>query len=212
MISEELIRKIEELALFPHSKGLIIVTKLGLKPASEVGTNAYLMHEHNLHPDVKKDSNGVWKVPVDAIRKLDIVMNELEVPHYPVHCSILEKGYGGKIPTETYGVTFAHAQEGLDKLSRASITGSDYEIGLAFGYPKSCVEADTGRRKIDPKQPQVKLSDYQRRTLNFVPYIIEFRDPECVEDALKDAELYASVIKKLSPLLYDQIMSSGRQF
>jgi len=210
MISEELIRKIEELALFPYSKGLIIVTKLGLKPASEVGTNAYLMHEHNLHSDVKKDSKGKWLVPSDAVRNLDTVMNELRVPRDKVRTFTMPKGYGGKIPTETYGVTFAHTQKGFDRLTEALISGDDYDIGLAFGYPKSCVDADTGRRKINPKQPQVKLSDYQRRTLNFVPYIIELRDPECVEDALKDAELYASAIKKLSPLLYDQIILSER--
>ena len=147
-IPPEFVKKIEGLNLTVDDKVNFLLTKADLKPASEIDLIIKSEYEsetteHMTEEDIQKNLNIIKEsgLPFQLGRR------EITKETYQTEKEVgVEKFY----QREQMKVLIGRSKEDLDILIQALQTKSDELLGKAFGFPKTAIEAFTGKReKLD---------------------------------------------------------------
>ena len=198
-ILPEFIRNLEELPLTADDKMNLLLTKAGLKPASEINLIIKSWYEGGITEhmtdrevqetiDIIKESGLLFQLGEKIIEK-ESYQTEKEPS--------TEKFY----EREQMKVLISRSKENLDFLIEALKTKSDELLGKAFGFPQTAIEAFVDKReKLDigalPKE--VRESD---AVLFSSPIISK----DNWQEEIKQGQIYADFIKKVSPKIYKEM-------
>lgn len=197
-IESELVRAIEQSDFNIGDKVNLILTKTGLKPASEISLiiktqEGKEVTEHMTEDDIQRH---LW-----IIKELGLVTGDndrkiVEEKH---------KTKGGEIKTykrEQIDVLIAKTQEDLDSLIRARKSNDGKLLGKAFGFPSTAIEAWVGKRKklnVRSLPEEIQQSD-----------AMLFSSPTLSADNWQEEIEYgkkcANSIKSISPVIYTEML------
>lgn len=187
-ITPEEIERIEKSEMKIDDKVNFLLTRGGLKPASEMWVTTKTEHE-----DGKVDHRERKKILeiLDIIKESGLIyrLKGKEIEDQKVY------------KHEHIRVLVARSQKDMEFLEKTLESDSDKEIGKAFGFPPTAVETFVGKRKrLDRRSlpSNIQKSDG-----------VLFSSPTLSEDnwqeEIKQGERYGQFIKKLSPKIYKEM-------
>ena len=98
-------------------------------------------------------------------------------------------------------VLIGRSKEDLDILIQALQTKSDELLGKAFGFPKTAIEAFTGKReKLD-----ISALPQETRESDAVLFSSPFLSKDNWREEIKQGQRDADFIKKISPIIYEEM-------
>jgi len=198
-IDPELVEKLEKSKLKIDDKVNLLLTKAGLKPASEITLDAKIEDEEGIRELISEEE--VQKA-VEAIKQADLpcVIGEKETVEEEYEIEI-QPGVKRTRKRERLNILVGRTQEDLNALLEAEKSGDDEQIGKAFGFPATAIEAFVGKRKkldISKLPKEIRESD-----------ALLFSSPTLSEDnwqeEVKQGQKYADFIRKQSPKIYNEM-------
>ncbi|PJA86711.1 MAG: hypothetical protein CO141_03305 [Candidatus Moranbacteria bacterium CG_4_9_14_3_um_filter_42_9] len=202
-ISPEFIEAVERSKLDADYKSELLLTKAGLKPATEIelpislkteeGTNQYLTEDDILEIiELIKNSGLFYKIGERKI--IEGTYGAFEAPGKP---AVRKPSTAESIQT-----FIANSQEQLDALAKVWGTEDDEAIGLALGIPRSAVEAFAGKRE------QINLHDLPEEVQNkeAAAFLTPTLSRDNWQEEMKVGHARAAFIKKTCPKIYDELM------
>ncbi len=198
-ISPEIVEELEKSNLTPDGKVNLLLTKAGLKPASEIDLVIRTEDEEGAFQNMEEE---------EVEKNLEIV-KDLNIPckigerkvHQEEYETEEEPGVKKEQTREKIDILIGHTQEDLDRLIKAEKSDSDELLGEAFGYPSTVVEAFVEEReKLDLKDlpEEIRRGD-----------AVLFSSPTLSEsnwrEEIKQGQRYADFIKEKSPKIYQEM-------
>jgi len=198
-IAPEFLERIEKSKLVIDDKVNFLLTKVGLKPASEItlfiksdyeGGITEHMNESDVREslDIIKESGLIFQ-----LGEREVVKESYETEKEP--------GVKKFFQREQMIILIAHSKENLDFLIQALKTKSDELLGKTFGYSETAIEAFAGKKEkldINTLPQEIRESD-----------AILFSSPTLSKDnwqeEIKQGQEYAQFVKKISPLIYEEM-------
>jgi predicted nucleic acid-binding protein len=199
----EVVERIEKSKIEIDDKINLMLTKGGLKPASEILLVIKTWHDEGLTEHMSEE---------DVQESLSVIQ-ALELPYRLGERKTIEVPYSTEdepdrqkfFRREQMNILIGRTPEDLEFLELALKSNSDEMLGKAFGYPPTAIEAFVGKRETLDRQslpPDVQRSDG-----------ILFSSPTLSRDNWqKEAELgqlYGGFIRKISPKLYEEMRSKA---
>ncbi len=203
-ISPEFLKNVERSKLTVDDKVNFLLTKGGLKPASEITLviKSWYKGEINEHMN-EKDVEETLTIIKES--NLPFQIEERKVvkeKYYDMKEPDIEKVY----EREQINILVGHSKEDLDFLIEARQTKNDELLGKAFGFSPTAIEAFVGKRKkldINSLPREIQESD-----------ALLFSSPTLSEDnwqeEVKQGQLYADFIKDLNPNIYREVLAIKR--
>ena len=199
----EFLERIEKSKIEIDDKVNLILTKGGLKPASEILLVIKTRHDKGLSEHMSEE---------DVQEALGVI-RAIGLPFRPGERKTVQEPYWTKDEPdrqkffwrEQMNILIGRTPEDLEFLEHALKSGSDEMLGKAFGFPPTATEAFIGKREALDRQslpPDVQQSDG-----------ILFSSPTLSQDnwqqEAKQGKLYGEFIKKISPKLYEEMRSKA---
>lgn len=198
-IDPEFVEKLERSNLTINDKVNLLLTKAGLKPASELRLIITTETEEGLTRNMSEEEiQGVIQGIRDAgiphkIREKEIIKEKYEYPDKPGIKKISKR--------EKIDILVGHSQKELNSLIEAVKQGSDEAIARAFGFPSTAVEAFIGKRK-KLKLRNLPLEIQKSDALLFSSSALS---EDNWQEEIKQGQIYADFIKKISPAIYREM-------
>ena len=199
----EVLERIEESKIEIDDKINLMLTKGGLKPASEILLVIKTWHDEGLTEHMSEE---------DVQESLSVIQ-ALGLPFRLGERKTVEEPYSTEdepdrqkfFRRDQMNILIGQTPEDLEFLERALKSNSDEMIGKAFGFPPTAVEAFVGKRETLDRQSlplDVQNSDE-----------ILFSSPTLSRDnwqqEARQGKLYGEFIKNLSPKLYEEMRSKA---
>lgn len=199
----EVLERIEKAKIEIYDKINLLLTKGGLKPASEISLVIKTWHDEGLTEHMsEKDVQEALSV-IQALG-LPYRLGERKIVEEP-HSTEDEPDRQKFFRRDQMNILVGRTPEDLEFLERALKSNSDEMSGKAFGFPPTAVEAFVGKRETLDRQSlpsNVQHSDG-----------ILFSSPTLSQDnwqqEVKQGQLYGKFIKKISPKLYEEMRSKA---
>jgi hypothetical protein len=200
-LAPEVLERIEKSKIEIDDKINLLLTKGGLKPASEILLVIKTWHEDGLTEHMSEE---------DVQEALSVIRG-LGLPYRLGERKTVEEPYSTEdepdhqkfFRRDQMNILVGRTSQDLEFLERALKSNSDEMLGKAFGFPPTAVETFVGKRETLDRQslsPDVQRSDG-----------ILFSSPTLSRDnwqkEIKQGQLYAEFIKKTSPKLYEEMRS-----
>lgn len=200
-IPNEIMELIENSSLNPDEKIELVLIKAGFKPVTDI----------TLYSEswVKESEENRKTVDSDKVRQFEnllenlglvIKVNESEIDEF----SRIEDEQPEReivMQREKITITVGRDQATIEKFMQAVQHGNDEEMGELFEYPKTAIEAYLGKRESIKRQDlpaEIKEKD-------FYPFIqFGVLSKENWEKEIETAKLWASVVKRNSPKLFEE--------
>lgn len=196
-IKPELIKEIEKLdILMEQDRVNFLLVLAGLKPASDITIfGNWDIQNKDWHPNEEEIKKGK-----EEILKLWSVVEEsgLVISYDKKKFLDIAKNF----EYMQVGISIGRGQKELDIITEATIKNNDEAKGIAYGFPPTAVEAYLGKRKKLYRQnlpEEVRLSD----SIAFCFFILS---EDNWQEEIKQGQIYADYIKKISPYLYQKIL------
>jgi len=200
-LTSEVLRRIEKAKIEIDDKINLMLTKGGLKPASEILFVIKTWYEDDLTEHMSQE---------DVQEALDVI-RALGLPYRFGERKIIEESYSTKNEPdrqkffwrEQMDILIGRTSQDLEFLERALKSNSDKMLGKAFGFPPTAVEAFIGKKEVLDRK--FLPSDVQHSDG------ILFSSPTLSRDnwqeEIKQGQLYGEFIQKISPKLYVEMRS-----
>lgn len=198
-LKPEFIKSIEKSKLTPDDKINIVLTKVDLKPASEILLVIKSEYEKEITEHMQeKDVQEVIKIIKKSglpfqLGKRETIKESYQTEEEPK----IEKFF----QREQMKILIGRSKEDLDFLVQALETKSDELLGRAFGFPETAIEAFVGKKEkldISKLSKEIRESD-----------AVLFSSPTLSEnnwqEEIKQGQSYADFIKKISPTIYEEM-------
>ena len=204
-LTPEFLERIEKSKIEIDDKINLILTKGGLKPASEILLVIKTRHDKGLAEHMNEED---VQEALGVIRAIGLPFRfgerkTLQEPYRTEDEPDRQKFFW----REQMNILVGRTPEDLEFLERALKSGSDEMLGKAFGFPSTATEAFIGKKEaLDRKSlpPDVQQSDG-----------ILFSSPTLSQDnwqqEAKQGKLYGEFIKKISPKLYEEMRSKASE-
>ncbi|MBU4204933.1 hypothetical protein KKH26_02015 [Patescibacteria group bacterium] len=192
-ISPELVRAIEQEALHVDDKVNILLTKAGLKPASEITLTIRTWNEeennkHMAEDDIQRD---VW------------IIKELGIPVQFGSREVVEIVEDNKkYHREEIRILIRKTQKDLDFLIEAQKSKDNELLGRAYGFPSTAVDAWVGKgKKLDVRRLPKKIRESEAMLFSS-PTLSADNWRKEIEQGQRDADY----IKGISPFIYKELI------
>lgn len=197
-VSPDLVRALEETDFNIDDKVNLLLTKAGLKPASEISffIKSYEDKEETEHMTEGDLQRNLW-----LIKEFGLITKENDR-------KMVEEEYktkDGKIKTykrEKMNVLVARDKKDLEFLNNAIQSNDDELLGKAYGFPPTAIEAWIGKRK------RLKVKDLPKEIQRSDAML--FSSPTLSADNWQEEIKYgkkcADYIRKLSPTIYREML------
>lgn len=192
-ISPELVRAIEEGDFSVPDKVNMLLTKAGLKPASELTLTIRTWNKeedtnHMTEDDIKRD---IW------------IIKELGMPVQFGNREVTEiEGGNKKYHREEMNILIGRTKEDLDFLIEAQKSKDDELLGRAYGFPPTAVEAWAGKRKgLNVKRLPKEVREGEAMLFSSPTLSADNWQKE-IEQGQRDADY----IKGISPIIYKELI------
>lgn len=197
----EILERIEKAKIEIDDKINLILTKGGLKPASEILLIIKTWHESGLTEHMSEE---------DVQESLGVIQ-AFGLPYRLGERKTIEEPYSTNdepdrqkfFRRDQMNILIGRTSKDLEFLERALKSNSDKMLGKAFGFPPTAVEAFVGKREALDRQSlplDIQHSDG-----------VLFSSPTLSRDnwqqEIKQGQLYGEFIKKISPKLYQEMRS-----
>ena len=194
-IPPELVKKIEQLKINPDHKVNLLLTKAGLKPASEL--ELLISTKDSEGKTVERMTDEDIEQALAAIEELGLprLVKEREVDKRPFW-SEEEPDIEKFFKEEKIDVLIGRSQKELDLLVEALKSGDEELIGRAFGYPPTAVEAFVGKRE------SIELKTLSEEAQEASYFLTPTFSEDNWQEELKIAQRNADFIKKINPTIH----------
>lgn len=199
----ELLERIEKSKIEIDDKINLILTKSGLKPASEILLVIKTWYDEVLTEHMSEED----------VREAVNIIRALGLPYRLGERKVIEEFYSTEDEPDRkkffwrdqMNILVGRTPEDLEFLERALQSHSDEMLGKAFGFPPTAVEAFVGKREaLDRKSLPLDVQRSDR---------ILFSSPTLSRDNWQQetaqGKLYGEFIKKTSPKLYEEMRSKA---
>ena len=202
-ITSEEVERVEKSKMTIDDKINLLLTKGGLKPASEILLVIRTRDDEGLTEHMSEEE---VQEALDIIQKSGLSYRfrdreTIQEPYRTKKEPKIQRFY----TREQIKILVGLSSEELEFLERALKSKSDEMLGKAFGFPPTTIEAFVGKRKVLNRRslpPDIKHSDG-----------ILFSSPTLSRDnwqeEIKQGQRYGEFIKKLSPILYKEMRSTA---
>lgn len=196
-ISPEFVKRVEGSKLKADDKVNFLLTKAGLKPASEL----------ELVMKTEDPDGGTTEHMTDKnVQEILSAIEESGLPYQAGQREVVKRSYWSKeepdvekfYDEEKMDVLIGRSQEELDTLIKALESEDDELIGKAFGHPLTAVEAFVGKRK--PLNIYNLPKPLYEATYFLSPTLSENNWQEEIQLAKRNADF----IKRVSPDIYQE--------
>lgn len=206
-VSPEFVKKVEAAKIESQDKVNLLLTKAGLKPASDITLNIKTLFYRNDGSLVE----GRQHLSDQEIEEIISLVRESGLAYQVGKRRLFDRAgqYFGKRDSELpkyYDIEIldiligrSHAE--LDDLVKAWENNNDELIGLAYGYPQTAVEAYIGKRKRLSVEEEEALPGETRDTLRFLNAV---PSEDNWQEEVKIGQRNADFIKKISPAIYEE--------
>ena len=174
----------------------LILTKAGLKPASELDINISIQDERGKR--IFMNEQQVQAV-LQAINESGLY-HEIGQREVTNERSYTEDGIEKPYHRERFSIFISGTKEALERLKAAFASGSDEDIGRALGYPEGAIQAFAGNK------PTLDLASLPKQTLQSDAML--FSSPtlsaENWQEEIKIGQRNAEFIKNTAPKIYEE--------
>lgn len=198
-ISPEFLKKIEKSKLVIDDKVNLLLTKAGLKPASEIKLIIKSWYEGEFTEHMNEEET---KEALEIIEKSGL-------PYQIEERKIIEEKYWTKkepeiekpYKREQMNILVSRSKKELDFLIGALKSKNGELLGKAFGFPETAIEAFMGKReKLD-----VATLPKEIRESDVMLFSLPTLSKDNWQEEVKQGQLYADFIKKTSPVIYEEM-------
>jgi len=198
-ITKEEVERLEKSEMAIDNKINFLLTKSGLKPASEILLVIKTWHDEGLTEHMSEEE----------IQESLSIIQESGLPYHLKDREIIEEPYMKKkepdverfYEREQMKIIIGRSKEDLDFLERARESKSDEMLGKAYGFPPTAIEAFVGKRKRLNRRSlplEIRHSDG-----------IIFSSPTLSQDnwqeEIKYGQRCGEFIKRITPKLYEEM-------
>lgn len=199
----EVLERIKKSKIEIDDKINLLLTKRGLKPASEILLVIKTWHDEGLTEHMSEED----------VQEALSVIQALGLPYRLGERKTVEEPYSTEdepdrqkfFRRDQMNILVGRTPEDLVFLERALKSNSDEMLGKAFGFPPTAVEAFVGKRETLDRQSLP--SDVQRSDA------VLFSSPMLSRDnwqqEVKQGQLYGEFIKNVSQKLYEEMRSKA---
>ncbi len=198
-ILPEFVKSIESAKLTVDEKLNILLTKAGLKPASEI----LLVITSEMEGEITEHMNK------DNIQQALNIIQESRLPFKLGEKEIIKESYRTKkepkiekfYQREQMKILIGHSKNDLDFLIKATKIKSSELLGEAYGFPKTAIEAFLGKKeKLD-----FSILSKEIRESDPVLFSTSTLSRDNWQEEIKQGQQYADFIKKISPRIYEEM-------
>lgn len=198
-ISPEFLKKVEKSKLIIDDKVNLLLTKAGLKPASEINLIIKSEYENKITEHMSEED----------IQKVLNIIKESHLPFQLKEKEIIKESYRTKkepkiekfYQREQMKILIGHSKDDLDFLIKALESKLDELFGKAFGFPATAIEAYMGKReKLD-----FSILPKEIRESNAMLFSSPTLSRDNWQEEIKQGQQHADFIKKISSRIYEEM-------
>jgi len=199
----EVLERIEKAKIEIDDKINLMLTKGGLKPASEILLVIKTWYEDGLTEHMSEEN----------VQESLSVIQALGLPYRLGERKTVEESYSTEdepdrqkfFRRDQMNILIGRTSEDLEFLERALKSNSDEMLGKAFGFPPTAVEAFVGKRETLDRQSLPLDIQHSDGILFSSPTLSR----ENWQQETRQGQLYGEFIKKISPKLYEEMRSKA---
>ena len=200
---------------FDDEKKNLLLVYAGVKPATTIELEPLIVIDSN-SPEFMKDveSRRFYGLDVSGVYRFRIALNLLGLPYHEgpkqfVETAIIPKEdeFFRLPPKESIEV---HIGKNRNCLERMITAKTDEELGIAYGFPLTAVEAHVGKRESMPEEQYLSgLPKEYKQLKAFAHYTLS---EDNWREELETGMLWAEACKRLHPKIYRNLLFEQERY